>query len=108
MNATQDTGQDGKGRISFDETLVNPLDSMTPEEIHGLWGIYLHRWPRGIEQKLAHVDTERVCIALNDYAGVGGGSPELGGPLFPPVPPRIRYLVVRDVMGPKGGRRNVG
>jgi len=94
------TGRDEKGQISFDETLVNPLDDMSPEEIHGLWGIYLHHWPAGIEQKLAHVDAERVCIALNDYAGMGGTSSGLSGPLFPPIPPKIRYLVVRDVMGP--------
>ncbi len=83
-----------------EEVLVNPLETMSPEEIHGLWGICLRRWPAGIEEKLAHVNTDRVCIALNDYAGVGGKSVRHGGPIFPPIPLKTRYLVVKNAMSP--------
>ncbi len=86
--------------ISFERTLVNPLDTMSPEEIHGLWGIYLNTWPEGIEQKLAHVNTDLVCIAISDYAGVGGKAMYFGGPEFPPLPTKIRYLVVKERMSP--------
>jgi len=94
-------GQKEKGKISFEETLVNPLDSMSPEEIHGLWGIYLSHWPEGTEEKLTHVNTDRICIALSDDAGVGGRKRlSLAGPSLPPIPPKIRYLVVRESMSP--------
>lgn len=86
--------------ISFEEFPVNPLETMSPDEIHGLWGIYLTRWPEGIEQKLAHVNTERACITLNDWAGVGGKTARRKGPVFPPIPVKTRYLVVKNVMSP--------
>jgi len=74
---------------------------MSPEEIHGLWGIRLSHWPEGIEQKLAFVDAQRVCITASDGAGVGPGrSSHFGGPEFPPIPAKIRHLVVEDSMSP--------
>jgi hypothetical protein len=95
------TNADGPGRdISFEEFPVKPLETMSPEDIHGLWGIYLSQWPEGIEEQLAHVKTERVCITLNDHAGVGGKTPRQSGPVFPPIPVKTRYLVVKKAMSP--------
>jgi hypothetical protein len=84
----------------FDRVPVNPLDAMSPEEIHGLWGIHLSDWPEGIEQKLAQVDGNRVCVHVGDSAGIGRQSSFLGGPVFPPVPTSIRYLIVRGTNKP--------
>jgi hypothetical protein len=90
-----------KRRPSFERTSYNPLDSLSAEEIHGLWGIALVQWPEGIEQQLAHVDTERVCLSVHEGAGPGGRPGALwGGPVFPPIPPKTRYLVVRKTSSP--------
>jgi len=96
---------EGKNRAASKRPLsnmvtVNPLDTMSPEEIHGLWGIYLNNWPEGIEQKLAHVNTERVCITVSDYGGVPIKGSPYGHAVFPPLPPNIRYLVVEEGMSP--------
>lgn len=98
--AAQAKDETSKTRPSFDEILVNPLDTMSAEEIHELWGIYLDRWPDGIEKKLAYVNADRVCIAVSGYAGVGDKTRHLGGRSFPPIPPNIRYLIVTESMSP--------
>jgi len=84
----------------YEEVLVNPLETMSPEDIHDLWGIHLRQWPAGIEEKLAHVNTDRVCIVIDDYAGIGGKSARYGRPIFPPIPVKTRYLVVKNAMSP--------
>jgi len=91
----------GKRQLpTFDRVPVNPLDAMSPEEIHGLWGIHLNHWPEGIEQKLAQVDGNRVCVHVSDSAGIGRQSSFFGGPVFPPVPTNVRYLIVRGTNSP--------
>jgi hypothetical protein len=98
---TQGKNQDTAKRASFDRISYNPLDSLSPEEIQGLWGIQFVQWPEGIEQKLAHVNTGRVCLTVNDGAGIGGRSGSfLGGPMFPPIPVKTRYLVVENRNSP--------
>lgn len=98
--APTESGADAKRSPTFDRVPVNPLDTMSPEEIHGLWGIHLNDWPEGIEERLAHVDSSRVCIHVSDSAGIGGQSSFFGGPVFPPVPTNIRYLIVRGTNSP--------
>jgi hypothetical protein len=86
---------------SFNRIPYNPLDSLSPEEIHGLWGIAFVQWPQGIEQTLAHIDTDRVCLTVDDRAGVGGRAGSFfGGPVFPPIPTKTRYLVVEKSVSP--------
>jgi hypothetical protein len=98
---TQSKNQGAKKRPSSDRIPYNPLDSMSPEEIHGLWGIALIHWPEGLEQKLAHVNTDRVCLTVDDRAGVGGRTGSFfGGPSFPPIPPKTRYLIVEESVSP--------
>jgi hypothetical protein len=92
----QDRSQASGRKSSTRKITINPLDSMSPEEIHGLWGIFLNEWPEGIEQRLAYVNTDRVCIALTDYAGRGSKPSRSGAPVFPPLPSKVRYLVVRS------------
>jgi hypothetical protein len=95
------TRQGAKKQPSFDRISYNPLDSLSPEEIHGLWGIAFIQWPEGVEQKLAHVNTERVCLTVDDRAGVGGRPGSFfGGPVFPPIPTKTRYLVVEESVSP--------
>ncbi|MGE5296769.1 MAG: hypothetical protein ACM3VT_18265, partial [Solirubrobacterales bacterium] len=91
---------DKKPLPTFDRVPVNPLDAMSPEEIRGLWGIHLNDWPEGIEQKLSHADDSRVCVYVSDSAGIGRQSSFFGGPVFPPVPTNIRYLIVRGTNSP--------
>ena len=69
---TQSKSQGAKKQPSSERIPYNPLDSMSPEEIHGLWGIAFVQWPQGIEQELAHVDTDRVCLTVHEGAGPGG------------------------------------
>jgi hypothetical protein len=98
---TPDKNQAVKKQLSSGRIPYNPLDSMSPEEIHGLWGIAFVQWPDGIEQKLAHVNTDRVCLTVDDRAGVGGRAGSFfGGPVFPPIPPKTRYLVVDESLSP--------
>jgi len=98
---TPDKTQGAKKQPSFDRISYNPMDSMSPEEIHGLWGISLVQWPKGIEQELAYVDTNRVCLTVHEGAGPGGQPGSLwGGPVFPPIPLKTRYLVVQKTSSP--------
>jgi hypothetical protein len=98
---TPDKSQGPKKQPSFNRISYNPLDSLSPEEIHGLWGIALVQWPNGIEQELAHVDTNRVCLTVGEGAGPGGQPGSLwGGPVFPPIPLKTRYLVVEKTSSP--------
>ena len=98
---TPDKSQGLKKQPSFGRVPYNPLDSLSPEEIHGLWGITFVQWPDGIEQKLAHVNTDRVCLTVDNGAGVGGQKEAFfGGPVFPPIPPKTRYLVVEKTSSP--------
>ena len=69
---TPSQSQGAKKQPSSDRIPYNPLDSLSPEEIHGLWGIEFVQWPKGIEQELAHVDPNRVCLTVHDGAGPGG------------------------------------
>jgi hypothetical protein len=78
--------------------IVNPLATMSPDEIKRLWGIYLADWPKGIERLLAHVDTDRVCVSLSGSAALGGvelmaGRDDTGKP-FPSLPENLRHLMV--------------
>lgn len=98
---TPSKSQGAKKQPSSDRIPYNPLDSLSPEEIYGLWGIAFVQWPKGIEQKLAHVDTDRVCLTVHEGAGLGGQPGSLwGGPVFPPIPPKTRYLVVQRTSSP--------
>ncbi len=98
---TPDKSEGAKKQPSFDRIPYNPLDSLSPEEIHGLRGIAFVQWPQGVEQKLAHVDPDRVCITVSDEAGVGSQPGSFfGGPVFPPIPTGTRYLVVQESASP--------
>ncbi len=98
---TPDKIQGAKKQPSFDQISYNPLDSLSPEEIHGLWGIAFVQWPKGIEQELARVDTDRVCLTVHESAGPTDKPGSLwGGPVFPPIPPKTRYLVVQKTSSP--------
>jgi len=84
----------GRSRRIF----VNPLESMSPDEIKGLWGIHLTDWPRGIERLLAYVDTDRVCLTLSRSAAFGSAEQlarrDSTGKLFPSLPESLRHLMV--------------
>ena len=41
---TPDKSTGSKQGLSFERPSYNPLDSLSPEEIHGLWGIALVQW----------------------------------------------------------------
>jgi hypothetical protein len=99
---TETPGTAGTARrsSSFDTVTSNPLADMSPEDIGGLWGISVNSWPDGMTERLSHVDPQRVCITVDDSAGLGGRSVLLGGPMFPPIPSSVRYLSVTDSMSP--------
>jgi hypothetical protein len=67
----------------------NPLEELSPEEIHGLWGVYFDAWSDACRRKMEHINPERLCVALSD-----GAMQQRGGKLqFPPLPKNLRYLV---------------
>ena len=73
--------------------VANPLQDLSPDEIHGLWGVGLCTWTDEVAKKLRHIDPARACVVLDPNATVEQG----GKRTFPPLPTDIRYLDAEEL-----------
>src|SRR5262249_15431811 len=66
---------------------VNPLDRLSPADIHRLRGVSVETWSPAIAAQLKHVNFEEACIRITENAT---------GPdrAFPELPDAVRYLVI--------------
>ena len=68
--------------------IVDPLQELSAEEIHALWGIYLDAWSEDTIKQLQHVDPARACITLAD-----GATPRRDCKYaIPPLPNEIQHV----------------
>jgi hypothetical protein len=50
------------------EHWVNPLASLSNDEIHGLWGLELNHWSDEIANQIKLIDLDRTCVTICDRA----------------------------------------
>ncbi|MFZ2653561.1 MAG: hypothetical protein WAX69_01475 [Victivallales bacterium] len=78
--------------------MVNPLAKMSTDEIHGLWGLHIDRYPVGLEQKIKQINLARTCICITQDAirGRDYKSPEEQERKieYIQLPEDLQYLVV--------------
>jgi hypothetical protein len=74
--------------------VFNPLAKLSPDEIHGLWGVYLDDWSDELGKKLAEIDPGRTCVTLGSGAAEDGERDGKRWGKLPPLPEGIRYLNV--------------
>ena len=77
------------------KVVFNPLASLSADEIHGLWGIYLGAWSEDIAERLRHIDPARACITIGGGALIDRGKKKT----LPPLPQDIRYLNTEGLHG---------
>lgn len=82
------TEEDEKGKSK--QVLVNPLAKLSTAEIGALRGISLDTWAEELNQQLAGIQPDTVCVTLSENAGAGASKS------IPPLPTSLRYLSVRE------------
>jgi hypothetical protein len=66
--------------------LVNPLASLSDEELRGLWGVKIDQWSDEIARKLNEIDFELACVTVGSDAAI---APDRA---VPPLPADVRVL----------------
>ncbi len=93
----------GDGRTSWVGVRVEPnygegpdfvdgMAGLTPDEVHGLWGIRAKTWTRSCATKAAFLDLSRVHLTLGQSASEGHDD-------LPELPSGLRYLEAMRFVG---------
>jgi hypothetical protein len=99
----------GDGRTSWVGVRVEPnygegpdfvdgMAALTPDEVHGLWGIRAETWTRSCATKAAFLDLSRVHLTLGQSASEGHDD-------LPELPSGLRYLEAMRFVGWKNLRK---
>jgi hypothetical protein len=71
------------------ETIVDPLASLTPEQIHGLWGLKISECTDATLDNLQYINPDRLCLTVVAWSDEDSSSPPLR------LPPNLKYLNLR-------------
>ena len=85
------------GRLKSRSKMVNPLETMSDEELRALRGISLNAWPEGIEKQLERLDLKRVSFLIQS----GAISREKAA--IPALPKGIGTLIIELGSGQESG-----
>lgn len=68
------------------DKLVDPLSTLSRDEIRGLWGLHIDHWSPAIGEKLKLVDPARTCVTIGEGAQQGAAH------ALPPLPTDLVML----------------
>ena len=51
--------------------ILNPLEKLSEQEIHGLWGLRLDYWDDAIAKKIKAIDPQRTCVTITGQTAQG-------------------------------------
>lgn len=70
------------------KVVFDPLARLSRKELAGLRGVRMDFWPAGTEERLGLLDPSRACVVVTDNTHQKGK--------LPPLPPKLRYLVIHE------------
>lgn len=68
--------------------VINPLATLTDEQIRALRGVVVGEWDKSVQASLGKIDPQRACVE------VLWNAMESAGDKLPPIPDRLEHLMV--------------